>query len=67
MGRDCILYTERVVDSGAGSPSDLVLSSWEIAAGRVVASCGGRGSQEVLRVFLNREDVFCLCDKAALS
>ena len=42
---DCILYTERVVDSGPGSPSDSMLSSWEIAALRVVASCGGRGSQ----------------------
>ena len=53
---------------GLGSPSDLMLSSWEIAALRVVASCGGRGSQSVLRVFLNREDVhlFCLCGKAAL-
>ena len=53
---NCIAYTEWVVDSGPGSPSDLVLSSWEIAALQVVASCGGRGSQLVLRVFLNRED-----------
>ena len=29
---DCILLTKRVVDSGPGSPSDLVLLSWEIAA-----------------------------------
>ena len=31
----------------------------EIAALRVVASCGGRGSQSVLRVFLNREKPLC--------
>ena len=31
-GGDCILCTKHVVDSGPGSPSDLVLSSWEIAA-----------------------------------
>ena len=30
-GGDCILCTKQVVDSGPGSPSDLVLSSWEIA------------------------------------
>ena len=60
------MYTKRVVDSGPGSPSNLVLSSWEIAALWVVASCGGRRSQLVLRVFLKREDVFCLCDNPAL-
>ena len=54
---DCILYTKQVVDGGPVSPSDLVLSSWEIAALWVVASCGGRGSQVVPRVFLKREDV----------
>ena len=30
-GGDCILCTKQVVDSGPGSPSDLVLSSYEIA------------------------------------
>ena len=63
---DCKLYTERVVDSDPGSPSDIVLSSWQIAALRVVASCGGKGSQSVMCLFLNREHVFCLCDKAVL-
>ena len=46
------------MDSGSGSPGDLMLSSWEIAAIRVVASCGGRGSRAVRRVFSQREDVF---------
>ena len=55
---DCIYCAKRVVYSGPVSPSDLVLSSWEIAALRMVASCGGRGSQSVPRVFLKREDVF---------
>ena len=41
-------------------------TSCEIAALLVVASCGGRESQGVLRRFLTRVDVFCLCDKAAL-
>ena len=54
---DCILYAKQVVDSGLGSPSNLVLSSLEIAA-LVVASCSGRGCQSVPRVFLKREDVF---------
>ena len=38
-----IIYCEAGRDSGPGSPSNLVLLSWETAAGRVVASCGGRG------------------------
>ena len=42
-----MLCMRQVVDGGPRSPSDLVLSSWEIAALRVVASCGGRGSQSV--------------------
>ena len=51
------LYTKRVVDSGPGSLSDLVL--WEIAALRWwPRSCGGRGSQSVGRVFLKKVDVF---------
>ena len=29
---DCILCMKQVIDSGPGSPSDLTLSSWEIAA-----------------------------------
>ena len=40
---DCRLYAKRVADSGLWSPSNLVLLVWETAAGRVVASCGGRG------------------------
>ena len=32
LGGDCILCTKQVVDIGPGSPSDLVLLSWEIAA-----------------------------------
>ena len=31
-GGDCILYTKQIVDSGPGSPSDLVLSPQETAA-----------------------------------
>ena len=31
-GGDCILCTKQVVDSDPGSPSNLVLSSYEIAA-----------------------------------
>ena len=33
---------------------------------RVVASCGGRNKQGVGRLFLSNEDVFSICDKAAL-
>ena len=50
----------------SGVPSDIVCHRRRLPPLRVVASCGGRGSQEVSRVFLEREDVFYLCDKAAL-
>ena len=62
LGRGFILYVKQVADSGPGLPTDLVLSSWEIAAGRVVASCSGRGElvswacilEESRRVFVMR-------------
>ena len=53
-----ILYVKQVADSGPGSPSNSTLSSWETAAGRVVASCGGRGVSQSDVLFLKGIDVF---------
>ena len=47
------MYTKQVVDSGPGSPSDLVLSSWEIAAIWVVA-----GEVSQFRVYSCREKTY---------
>ena len=40
---DYRLYAKQVADCGPGSPGNSTLSSWETAAGWVVASCGDRG------------------------
>ena len=46
-GGDCILRMKQVVDSGPGSPSDLVLLSWAIVvvvvSWEIAAFAGGSG------------------------
>ena len=63
---DCILCTKQVVDGGSGLLSDLVCRRRRLPPLLVVASCGGKGSWRVPRVFLEKQDVSMLCDKAAL-
>ena len=66
LGRGFILCTKQVVDGGSGLLSNLVCRRRRLPPLLVVASCGGRGSLGVGRVFLKRPDVLMLCDKAAL-
>ena len=58
LGRGLYIVREAGGRQWSGVPP--VLSSWEIAAGRVVASCGGRGELGVhswkrVDVFLHRQ------------